>query len=130
MRTFGTQSAAKLATCHPDLQKVFNFVIGHYDCTVLEGHRGQEAQDEAFRRGTSKLKWPNGNHNKTPSLAVDVLPYPIDWKDLDRMRLFAGFVLGAASAMGIKLRWGGDWDGDRDMKDQTFHDLPHFELVK
>jgi hypothetical protein len=32
--------------------------------------------------------------------------------------------------MGIESRMGADWDGDFDTKDQTFHDLPHFELVK
>jgi hypothetical protein len=30
--------------------------------------------------------------------------------------------------MNIKIRWGGDWDSDNIMKDQTFNDLPHFQL--
>jgi peptidoglycan L-alanyl-D-glutamate endopeptidase CwlK len=28
------------------------------------------------------------------------------------------------------IRWGGDWDGDQDFRDQTFDDLAHFELIK
>jgi hypothetical protein len=31
--------------------------------------------------------------------------------------------------MEVKLRWGGDWDSDKDTKDQNFNDLPHFELI-
>jgi len=27
------------------------------------------------------------------------------------------------------LTWGGDWDGDKDMTDQTLHDMPHAELT-
>lgn len=133
MPQFSKASAEKLATCHPDLQLIFNEVIKHFDCTIIEGHRGQAAQDEAFRTGKSKLQWPNGEHNKTPSSAVDVAPClngKIDWNDAGYFKFFAGFVKGIACQKGIKLRWGGDWDSDNDLKDQNFNDLPHFELGK
>lgn len=129
MPAFGKSSLDKLATCDPRLQKVFNEVIKHFDCTVIEGHRGEEAQNKAFAEGKSKLKYPQGKHNKTPSLAADVLPYPIDWNDTNRMRYFAGFVVGIAATMGIKLRWGGDWNQNTELKDNSFNDLPHFELA-
>lgn len=128
-RTFSKRSLRRLRTCHPDLQRLFIEVVKHFDCTVLEGHRNKRNQNEAHRTGRSKLKWPKGKHNKMPSLAVDVAPYPVNWKDLDRFYLFAGFVKGVASQMGIKLRLGADWDGDTEVMDQTFHDLPHFELL-
>lgn len=129
MPSFGKSSQDKLATCDPRLQKVFNEVIKYFDCTVIEGHRGEEAQNKAFAEGKSKLKYPQGKHNKIPSLAADVLPYPIDWNDTNRMRYFAGFVVGIAATMGIKLRWGGDWNQNTELKDNSFNDLPHFELV-
>lgn len=129
MPALGKASQEKLATCDPRLQKVFNEVIKHFDCTVIEGHRGEAAQNKAFAEGKSKLKYPQGKHNKTPSLAADVLPYPIDWNDTNRMRYFAGFVVGIAATMGIKLRWGGDWNQNTELKDNSFNDLPHFELV-
>ncbi len=47
---------------------------------------------------------------------------------IQRWALFVGYVLGTASMMGVNLRWGGDWDGDRDLADQDFDDWPHFEL--
>jgi hypothetical protein len=129
MPSFGKSSQDKLATCDPRLQKVFNEVIKYFDCTVIEGHRGEEAQNKAFAEGKSKLKYPQGKHNKTPSLAADVLPYPIDWNDTNRMRYFAGFVVGIAATMGIKLRWGGDWNQNTELKDNSFNDLPHFEIA-
>ena len=48
-------------------------------------------------------------------------------KNLARFYFFGGFVLGLAVSMGIKIRWGGDWDSDREILDQNFDDLPHFE---
>jgi len=130
MYKFGTRSTKNLSEAHPDLQALFNEVIKHYDCTVIEGYRGEDEQNKAYHAGASKLKFPQSKHNKTPSLAVDVCPYPIDWKDKDRFYHFVGFVKGVASQMGINIRCGADWDGDNDFKDQSFHDLPHFELVE
>ena len=128
MPYFGKSSKKRLSTCDDRLQKVFNEVIKHVDCSVLCGHRGKDDQDKAYKEGKSKAKYPNGRHNRQPSLAVDVSPYPIDWDDLERQTLFAGFVLGIAKQMGINLIWGNDWDGDFETKDTRLKDYPHFEL--
>lgn len=127
MPTLGRRSREALATCSPNLQLVVKLVVQHYDLTVLVGHRSRAEQEAAFRAGHSKLRWPDSLHNRMPSAAVDIAPYPIDWRDLDRFYHLAGRVLGVADHLAIPLRWGGDWDGDRDFKDQTFHDLGHFE---
>ena len=133
MPKFSESSLAKLNTCDHRLVMIFNEVIRNMDCTILCGHRGQVEQDKAFAEGKSKLKWPNGEHNKTPSRAVDAAPYPIDWsnkpKVLARFYFFAGYVKSVADSMGFKVRWGGDWDSDMDFADQNFDDLPHFEIV-
>ena len=128
MPYFGKSSKKRLSTCDDRLQKVFNEVIEHVDCSVLCGHRGKDDQNKAYKEGKSKAKYPNGRHNRQPSLAVDVSPYPIDWDDLERQTLFAGFVLGIAKQMGINLIWGNDWDGDFETKDTGLKDYPHFEL--
>jgi peptidoglycan L-alanyl-D-glutamate endopeptidase CwlK len=128
MPKFGNKSQKNLNTCDPRLIELFEEVIEHFDCTVLQGHRGEEEQNEAFEKGFSKLKYPQGKHNKYPSLAVDVAPYPVDWKDTQRFIYFAGFVKGIASQMGLNIRWGGDWDSDNELKDNKFNDLPHFEI--
>ena len=134
MPKFSKRSRGRLDTCHPRLVTLFDQVVKHYDCTILEGYRDKQAQDEMFRTGKSKLNYPKSKHNSSPSMAVDVVPYPINWKNTERMRHFAGYVFGVASVMGIQLRWGGDWDSDvmtadNGLRDQSFMDLPHFELI-
>ena len=128
MPHFGRKSKERLNTSDSNLQKVFNEVIKHVDCSVLEGHREKDRQNKLYEEGKTKVKYPNGRHNRQPSSAVDVTPYPIDWKDRERQTLFAGFVIGVASQMGINLRWGGDWDQDFQVVDNRFDDFPHFEL--
>jgi peptidoglycan L-alanyl-D-glutamate endopeptidase CwlK len=129
MAKYSAVSRERLASCDPRLQEVFNEVIKYFDCSILEGHRGQALQDLYFSQHKSKLKWPNGEHNKIPSKAVDAMPCPVNWKDLNRDCYFAGFVVGIAAHIGIKIRWGKDWDQDTDLNDQTFMDGPHFELI-
>lgn len=128
MPSFSQTSKEKLSQCDSRLQAIFNEVIKHWDCTILEGHRDEETQNRYFSEGKSKLQYPEGKHNQLPSEAVDAIPYPIRWDDILRIYAFAGFVLGVAAANDIKIRWGGDWDGDKDFKDQNFNDLVHFEL--
>jgi peptidoglycan L-alanyl-D-glutamate endopeptidase CwlK len=128
MPRFGKRSKKRLATCDDRLQDLFKEVIKYFDCTVIQGHRGEAEQNQAYDAGRSKLRYPDGKHNADPSKAVDVAPYPIDWSDRDRFHYFGGFVLGIASQIGLKIRWGGDWDRDTEVKDNRFDDLPHFEI--
>ena len=55
------------------------------------------------------------------SLAVDALPYPIDWNDKKGHEDFARAVKVTAKHYGINIAWGGDF--------KSFSDRPHFELV-
>ncbi|NIM50435.1 MAG: M15 family peptidase [Gemmatimonadales bacterium] len=126
---YSKTSEVKLQQCHPDLQRVFRHVIQFIDHTVLTGHRGQLDQEEMYRTGRSQRNWPNSKHNGLPAKAIDVAPYPIDWYDRERFYYFAGFVMGIAAEMRIPLRYGGDWDGDWETRDNGFDDLCHFELV-
>ena len=136
MPEYNERSEARLKECHEDLQMIFYEVIKYFDCSIICGQRGEKEQNEAFEMGLSQLKYPKSNHNKSPSLAVDAVPYPVEWNNINRMRLFAGFVLGIASQLKANgfidhdIRWGGDWDRDTFMKDQRFHDVAHFELIK
>lgn len=134
MSGFSEFSKANLATCHPDLQVLFNEVIKDFDCRIQCGHRDKAGQDAAYPK-YSQVQWPNSMHNKMPSLAVDVLPYPVDWKNEKSFYFFAGRVLATAERllrekkMMFAVRWGGDWDRDNDLNDHKFIDLPHYELV-
>ena len=130
MPEFSERSQRELESCDPRLIKIFNHVIRYVDCTILEGFRDRERQEELFRQGKTQVHWPDSKHNQPfPSRAIDVVPYPINWDDWHRMYMFVGYVLGVAKMMDIKLRVGADWDGDFNLKDQRFFDLPHFELM-
>jgi len=139
MANFSKTSARRLYTCHELLRILFFQVVADFDCKVLEGHRGKTKQNRYYKEGRSKVKFPDGKHNKKPSEAVDVVPYPIVFpdkenpttylKDVGRYYYFAGYVKGMAKKLGIKIRWGGDWDSDYEILDNTFDDLVHFELI-
>lgn len=129
MPNYSDRSSEKLNTCDDRLRLIFNEVIKQFDCSVLQGHRGEEEQNEKYRNGLSGVQYPDSKHNLFPALAADVAPYPIDWNDRERFCYFAGYVKGIARSLDIELRWGGDWDGDTQVKDNGFDDLPHFELI-
>lgn len=130
MNLYSNNSQRHLNTCCEELQQIFAAVLQIYDCTIIEGHRTKEIQDEYFRTKKSKVEYPDSQHNALPSNGVDVAPYPILWNDRERFVHFAGIVKGVAAEKGYTIRWGGDWDNDNDLKDQTFMDLVHFEIIR
>lgn len=121
MPKFSQKSLDQLNTCNPLLQQLFNEVIKTHDCTIIEGYRDKEKQEAAFAEGKTQLHYPFGNHNKNPSLAVDVMPYPIDWNDSEGIKNFSDFVKATAKELNISIGYGGDW--------KTFKDRDHYELV-
>ena len=128
MNKWSKASQERLRMAHPDLQKLCRVVLQIHDCSVICARRGPDEQNEAYRAGKSKLQYPHSPHNKVPARAVDLAPYPLDWKNTKRCYYFAGIVTATATALGIAIRWGGDWDSDQDLDDQGFNDLCHFEL--
>lgn len=128
MYKFGKTSKKNLDTLCLPLQHILNMAIRTYDFSILEGHRDKEKQDRYFKEGKSKLKFPDSKHNSLPSHAVDIAPYPIDWNDRERFVYLAGIIKGIGHALGYNIRWGGDFNMNNDLKDQSFNDLPHFEI--
>lgn len=133
--TLGTTSKRRLGQCHPKLQRLLEEVDRRLmkrqvmDLTVVCGHRGQAEQDAAKAAGRSTKAWPDSKHNRLPSPAVDVAPYPIDWHDRARFARLAGFIEAVAADLDIEVRWGGDWDQDGRTADERLIDMPHLELT-
>lgn len=136
MPKFGRRSRERLKGVDARLVSVLNEVVKYFDITVIEGLRSQERQNELVKQGKSKTKF--GKH--VQGKAVDIAPYPIDWKARDDFHYLGGFVLGIAAKLGVNVRWGGDWSSpslDKDVmtgkeqrttKDNGFDDLVHFEI--
>jgi peptidoglycan L-alanyl-D-glutamate endopeptidase CwlK len=145
MGKFSQSSLDKLNTCAIPLRVLFNEVVQDFDCTVLEGKRSIEQQKENVAKGVSKTM--DSRHLDEPlANAVDVAPYPLQWprkpksdspaelkrwmKDYARFYYFAGYVIATAKHLGVSVRFGGDWDGDFDIQEESFDDLVHWELRK
>lgn len=116
-------SIDRLLTAHPMLVMLFSYAISTspIDFSIVCGNRTREEQNEAVRKGNSQLKFPLSKHNKMPSLAVDVIPYPggysaslEDWEKLEN------HIKKCAKELGVSIEYGGDW--------KNFIDRPHWEL--
>lgn len=136
MYKFSKRSRDNLATADVKLQTLFNEVIKKIDCTVICGKRTIEEQFELYKKGRlfkdgkwvkvgttvtnidGKLK--KSKHNYSPSKAVDVVPYPLDWNDLDSFKRLGEVVKSTAKELDIEISWGGDWI--------SFKDYPHYEI--
>lgn len=126
---FSETSKRNLSQCHPLLIVLFNKVVEVRDCSIIKGHRGQLAQDAAYKLGNTKLKFPFSKHNQVPSIAVDAQPFPFKEGNIEDWFHFLGVVYACARILGIDIRTGYDWDSDGDFTDHNFVDLYHTELA-
>lgn len=134
MPYFGHASLERRETLHYLLREVVDEGIKFFDFTIVCGYRDEAAQNKAYTDGYSTKQWPDSKHNIYPSIAVDVGPYDatiqdVDWKNDARFIYLGAYLVGIAAAMGIKVRWGGDFDMDSFIKDGNFIDKPHIELI-
>lgn len=107
----------KLKLAHPRLQDWFHLVKGSYpDIHVSWSFRSQAEQDGLFRRGVTKLKWPESRHNQQPSEAIDLFQITSAgigiFDPVAMRRIYGKFNEGVV--------WGGNWKAK---------DAVHFELV-
>ena len=109
-----------LKEVHPKLRSIIEESVRRLNFIVTDGHRGKKEQNDAFRKGFSKLKFPQSAHNSKLARAVDVVPYPVVWNNYKKWNQLAKVVKKVAKEKGVKIIWGGDW--------KRFKDYPHFEL--
>jgi peptidoglycan L-alanyl-D-glutamate endopeptidase CwlK len=139
MPDLSDKSSLILSTCHPDIVKIIRTVVRGHDLKVIYGHRTEQEQRALYAQGRTEpgkivthKDWPNSKHNTSPSIAIDILPYPFkerDWKALSRFYYLAGHMKMTAFLFDIPLIWGGDWNNNNDFEDEQFRDFMHFELA-
>jgi len=114
----GTRSLQNLSGVHPDLVAVVKLAISitEQDFTVIEGIRNINRQRELVKAGKSTTM----NSRHITGHAVDMVPWPVDWNDLERFEVMSEAMKQAAEELDIPIVWGGDW--------KSFYDAPHFEL--
>ena len=128
MYKFGKKSKERLKGVDTKLINVLNELIKIMDVTIIEGVRSKEKQQEYFKDGKSKIDGITKKGMHQLGKAVDLAPYPVDWKNTGRFYYMGGMLRGIAKQLNIKVRWGGDWDSDGKIKDQKFNDLVHIEI--
>ena len=124
MPKFGKRSKERLKGVDHRLITVLDELIKIMDVTIIEGLRTEERQKQLLEKGATKVKYSRHMEGK----AVDLAPYPIDWENRDGFHYMGGMIRGIAHQLGLKIRWGGDWDSDGDVKDNGFDDLVHIEV--
>lgn len=118
-------SRENLQSCDEDLSRLFMALAEDgWNISVICGHRGERAQNIAFKDESSPYQWPDSNHNLIPSMAVDATPYipgiGIPWDDRGPWYVLAGAVQQKAHDLGIRVKWGGYFS--------TMFDGPHWEI--
>ena len=126
MFRFGRRSRKRLEGVDAKLVNVLNELIKIMDVTVIEGVRSEKRQLELLKKGATKVKYSKHMSGK----AVDIAPYPIDWEDRERFHYMGCMLRGIGQQLGIRVRWGGDWDSDGEIKDNNFDDLVHVEILE
>ncbi len=115
------KSEAKLTGVHPDLVRVVRraLELSPIDFAVTEGLRTKERQAVLVKDGASRTM----NSRHITGHAVDLAPIiggAISWA-WPPFHQLAAAVKQAAAELGVRIVWGGDWQGG-------FRDGPHFEL--
>jgi peptidoglycan L-alanyl-D-glutamate endopeptidase CwlK len=129
------RSEKNLIGVHDDLAKVVRMVAEQHDILVIEGLRTQERQDDLYAQGRTKpgkvITWTK-NSKHIDGKAVDVVMLKngaIDWNDAKAFEDLGRIMVDTAKQLGVKLRWGYDWDSDGVLREKGENDGPHFELV-
>lgn len=145
---FSQNSLNRLATVHPDLQRVAKraLELSPIDFVVVQGNRTKDEQARLYGKGRTaaqcaakgvpasysrpneaKVTWTlNSNH--IGGRAIDVAPYVnggVNWDDSGKMGLWPKLATAfkqAAKELNVAIVWGGDWT--------TTKDRPHFELTR
>jgi peptidoglycan L-alanyl-D-glutamate endopeptidase CwlK len=153
----GAQSLARLKGVHPQLARVVQGAIEKtkQDFMVLEGVRSKETMWEYWGKGRTasqcraagvpekyakpglaKVTWlnnPLGSNHRIMAdgfgHAVDLCPFPVDWNDAAKFDAIADAMFAAAKELGVKIRWGADWDQDGNPRERGETDSPHFEVA-
>ena len=129
----GKTSLARLVGVDECLVKVVMraIEISEVDFTVLEGLRSLERQRELYAQGRTtpgKIVTWTMNSRHIEGKAVDLVPYPLNWNDLEKFDKIKDAMFQAAREIDVNLRWGADWDGDGKYREKGEYDSPHFEL--
>ena len=137
MPKFSEKSLSRLEQADERLQRICHEAIKEIDFVVSYSYRTSQEQFELYKKGRrlESGKWVKvgktvtdkdgkinrSYHNYLPSYAVDLVPYPVDWKDINRFIELSKVIKRIAAKLEIEIEWGGDW---------KMKDMPHYQIPK
>lgn len=123
---FGKTSKERMIGVRPELVAVPERALsyGIIDMTIVPygGLRTEADQKKLFDEGASKTM--NSMHRPQSDgygHALDVVPYPIDWNDIERFKLMGTLLFRAAMELNYEIEWGGHWN---------WKDYPHIQTPR
>jgi len=125
--TFGNTSLKRMQGVHPiwiqRAKRVLSY--GIIDATVppLGGLRTTHEQRGLVEKGASQTL--NSLHRVQDTgygHALDLVPYPVDWNNIERFNMLATLMFRAAQEDDYPCEWGGHW--------KSFKDYPHFQFTR
>ena len=135
MSKFGVKSEQRLLDANLVFQLLCRRVLERsvIDFGITRSYSTPEEQYKLFLSGVSKLDgYENkSNHNFNPSNAIDFVAYVgtnITWES-KYYYYIAGLFESCAKEIGVEIRWGGNFDMDNDIGEQSFNDLCHIEII-
>ncbi len=139
MYQLSKRSLERLKGVNPELVKIFKEAIKNspYDFGIpkLGGKRDAEQQNELYLQKKSKCDGFKKLSYHQSGNAIDIYAYvdgKASWKRVHLVAIGEHILQVAKECFGVDLRWGADWDQDGvmvwDDKDESFVDLPHFEM--
>ena len=151
MPKFGQKSYSRLSTCEQSIQTILMEVVKHYDIMIVEGNRTAERQNHHWSKGRrlqngadkeKRFSWEVVNkakivtykdgyeqkskHQSFPSVAVDVVPWPSQWTDKNKMIELRGIIKYIQAKLFEEGRISKLLDNGADLWDGF--DMPHFQI--
>lgn len=135
---FGTRSEIRLRGVDQHLVAVARRAIANspVDLTIVEGRRTTERQAQLYAQGRTTpgpiVSWTLRSKH-IDGKAIDIAPLKadgsVDWDNKQAFLDMSKLMFEAAQSLGVKIRWGADWDQDGRPYEKGEYDGPHFELV-
>jgi len=97
----------------------------------MGGIRTAEEQNQLFKEGYSQRDGYEkiSNHQIGDAVDLNVFVGSKMVENKEMLCVIAGVMFACANELNVNIRWGLDWNMNGDIRDNTFNDQYHFELI-
>jgi len=97
----------------------------------MGGLRTAEEQNQLFSEGFSQCDGYEklSKHQSGDAVDLNVFVGSKMVENKEMLCVITGVMFACASELNTKIRWGLDWNMNSDIRDNTFNDIYHYELI-